>query len=43
MHRNEKDVQMSSMTGFMVYVLGAFGAIVAFSGMIVWMILKYTE
>lgn len=41
LHKEVK--QMTSTTELMVYVLGAFGAIVAFSWVIVWMVLKYTE
>ena len=35
--------QATSSTELMVYVLGAFGAIVGLSCMIVWAVLKYTE
>lgn len=42
-HNNDKEVQITTTTGLMVYVLGTFGVIVAFSWMIIWAVLKYTE
>jgi hypothetical protein len=39
-HNHDKE---TSTTGLLVYVLGAFGAIVALSWMIVWAVLKVTE
>jgi len=42
---NGNTVQNRSMepTELMVYVLGAFGVVIAVSWMIVWVVLKYTE
>lgn len=34
---------MTSTTELMMYVLGTFGVIVAFSWMIIWVVLKYSE
>jgi hypothetical protein len=33
----------TSTSELMIYVLGAFGVIIAFCSMIIWVALKYTE
>lgn len=42
-HNMDKEVHMTSTTELMVYVFGTFGVIVAFSWLIIWVVLKYTE
>ena len=41
-NRDKEGQQMASTTELMVYVLGAFGVIMGFSWVIVWLVLKYT-
>ena len=41
-HNNDKEVRTST-TEMLVYVFGAFGLVVAFSWMIIWAVLRYTE
>ena len=41
-HNKDKEVQQTSTNELMMYVLGTFGVVAAFSWMIIWLVLKYT-